>query len=264
MGDVIRIGGQPLDRGLLEAFEQVTRGKRDGRASEEDVENKIRARIEDGGRLTATELFTIQYALDHFHVTQAAKKALTGVMNRLANVPGFQWNRELNVLNQRLEFSGAGPSHLNIHLVDDLPVDRLFEKARELALAKMADPSIQRVEFSGRGKKPAVLFAFQGPTGYTYSVRLDKKGKTVWEHDFGDCRADFPTIPDLSKVGVSAVDAFKKAFDLLPRADWNNAAIGIRGKGKIEYHFWNSYAWRDQPCVVVDATTGEARIEQLG
>jgi hypothetical protein len=243
--------GVKLDRDLLQAFQDV-RGPIDDVA----VKEKIAPRISDANTLTQAEINTVTYALDNFDVKASGANALR---ETVVSLPTSK-PAAASVLAQRLELTG--PSHLNKHMLDGVDINKLFRDAQSIAMTKMYAPQLQRVDFSGRGDKPGVLFAFINPVGDAYNVRLNKTGAKVWEADFGrrPGALQFETVPDLSSLKTSPAKAFKAAFARLPNADWNNAGISIKG-GKLYYTFWNSYAWQKQPTVAVNVDTGKASIK---
>ena len=242
----VQIGDLRLDRRLLAAFETGSVGA-------------VRDRLAASGALTPTEIRTIQYALDHFALSEPGKRELRDAVLTLAQTPTFAWHRQVNVLAQRLELSGAGPSHLNAHMVDHVDTEKLFLAAQAIAATRVTDGRLQRVDISGRNDQPGLLFVFEGTDG-TYAVRLDAQCKKMWEADYGP-GGSFATVADLSPLRIRLKDAFHAAFALLPDADWNNASIGVGDDGGLHVQFWNSYAWQEQPSVNVDGRTGIASIE---
>jgi ADP-ribose pyrophosphatase len=71
----MQVGGQKLDRGMMKAFEEAVAGKGDGRVSVKDVEELIKPAIADGRGMTEIEEQTLNWALENFNFTPAARRA---------------------------------------------------------------------------------------------------------------------------------------------------------------------------------------------
>mmetsp|Transcript_25569 Transcript_25569/g.87585 ORF Transcript_25569/g.87585 Transcript_25569/m.87585 type:complete len:122 (-) Transcript_25569:170-535(-) len=73
-----QIDGKKYDRGVLDACRKAVKGVGDGRISKEDAVAIMEEVLDGGGRgksaVTDIEMDTIQYALDNFKWTDAAKE----------------------------------------------------------------------------------------------------------------------------------------------------------------------------------------------
>ena len=72
-----KIQGVRYDRALLEAAEGRIYGQRDGRISQKDAEEIVEL-SKDGGRITETELRTLNYISKNYHFTQKAAAWFAG------------------------------------------------------------------------------------------------------------------------------------------------------------------------------------------
>ncbi|MCL1833865.1 MAG: LysM peptidoglycan-binding domain-containing protein [Leptospirales bacterium] len=68
-----KINGQSYDREMLEVADRSVAGKGDGRISLSDSKEIIK-KAKDGGRITDTELRTLNYILEKYHLTEPALK----------------------------------------------------------------------------------------------------------------------------------------------------------------------------------------------
>ncbi|SVA75913.1 uncharacterized protein METZ01_LOCUS128767, partial [marine metagenome] len=71
------IQGVRYDRALLEAADERISGQGDGRISEKDAEEIVEL-SKDGGRITETELITLQYISENYHFTPKAAAWFAG------------------------------------------------------------------------------------------------------------------------------------------------------------------------------------------
>lgn len=162
----------------------------------------------------------------------------------------------LSAVSARAEYQNLRPD-----LLDSCSVPALYAQGLRLARAKMTQPWVQRVHFSNSNGTGAVAFAFQQPDGSkTYFVRLKCSATVEYEFTAGPNTKRLSIVRDLSGATVSAQDAFAAAYRLLPGAVWNNASIVVRRDGRLEYMFWSSWNWKNQPTVRVDAATGAGQI----
>jgi hypothetical protein len=110
-----------VDHKLLRSFEQAIEGRGDGRVSVKDITDTIAPRFKDAGRLTETEKATLEWAVEEFNLTDAAKRELSDELVALTGGEVFQWQRELR-----------GP--VSVRLGDQMPQPQLDKKAAEAFL----------------------------------------------------------------------------------------------------------------------------------
>jgi len=68
-----KIDGVDYDKAMLDAADESIKGRGDGRISHEDAK-ALFEKMKDGGKITDTELRTLDYIYKHYKLTDAALK----------------------------------------------------------------------------------------------------------------------------------------------------------------------------------------------
>ena len=76
------INGVDYDRAMLEDADKHIAGRGDGRISIEDAKALVKS-MEDGGKITETELKTLGYIRDNYNLTEPAKKFVEESLSNL-------------------------------------------------------------------------------------------------------------------------------------------------------------------------------------
>jgi hypothetical protein len=164
----------------------------------------------------------------------------------------------------------SGPTRLDVNaeaisleMLEKTPVLQHVDYAFRLAKARIPNAGLHEVELTRApdGRSCNVRASFFDPTGArAYHVTLGGRNSTViseFERTGGALETPFPTVPELRQgIQASLVAALKATFARFPRAKFNNLAIGAKPTGGLEYDFFQSWDWKNQPTVNIDATSG--------
>ena len=141
------INGKRYEASLLNSAEFYTRGKGDGRISEEEARILWRQAL-DGGRLTETEERTLVYLMENFNFTEKAKdvfqEALSEEQEKLVSyyqvIDGLRYDRKILVEAEK-RTQGQGDGKISFEDAKDL-----WEFAQDAGDLKVEEKrSIQRV-----------------------------------------------------------------------------------------------------------------------